>query len=220
MSTPISTSAPGSSSRPVSPVTSAAVVLAVVVSGFALVDAVASGAGRASLLDAGWPGSVLWVGVALAHALCYLAIVAVLLTVARAELAGSGWLGVLRWLLVGTYGAMAVGISLSAWVSQPAGVVGVVVNLGFVLMLVVPGVLGVTLLVRGSRSPSAWLLAACGPVLVAVLAMAALAPGWAHPAYVETCANLGLALLGSGAGAAGATRTTRGRERLTASSGS
>ncbi len=39
------------------------------------------------------------------------------------------------------------------------------------------------------------------PVLLATIALGLLAPDWAHPAYLETTINVGVALLGVGGAA-------------------
>jgi hypothetical protein len=66
----------------------------------------------------------------------------------------------------------------------------------FALMFLAGVVLGVCLLHRRDLRTAALLTAAPVVLLPLTIAVQALAPGWAHPAYAETALYLGLALLG------------------------
>jgi hypothetical protein len=83
-----------------------------------------------------------------------------------------------------------------------------VANVVFLVMLLGPPALGITVLVQGERTPSAFLMAACVPALGLLILLGFVAPDWAHPAYLETVVNFGLALLG-----VGASRTAPVRQR-------
>ncbi len=133
------------------------------------------------------------------HVACYALIVVVLFTVAAPVFRGRPWRSVVRWALAAVYGTMAIGLTVHLFGIEPEGVLGIAVNVGFFGMLLFPAVLGITLLVQGDRSPSAWLLMLTVP---ATALMFVLPESAAHPGYAETLANLGLALLGVGAATA------------------
>lgn len=176
-----------------------AVISAVLVSGIALTDAITQGlTGAASVFTGG--GALATAG-DIIHAICFGAIVAVLLTVAAPVFEGRPWRQVLRWTLVVAYGVMTIGMMLGALGVSP-GLLEVLFNLVFALQLLAPAALGITLLVQGDRSPSAWLLAGTIAAFGLMFALGATAPAWAHPAYTEVLADVGLALVGVGSTAA------------------
>ncbi|TRW42855.1 hypothetical protein [Georgenia yuyongxinii] len=140
----------------------------------------------------------LWEGlVNVIHGIAYLAPVLVLLTVARHVFHRRPWRQVLRWLSVVGMTLMGVGFLFSALLPGFAvDLIEMFLGVGFLVTLVVPGALGVTLLVQGDRSPSAWLLAAAPVALVAAFALDAFGSPWAHPGYGEALGYCGYALLG------------------------
>jgi len=91
------------------------------------------------------------------------------------------------------------------------GPLGMVADIASLVMLLGPTALGITMLVQGERAPSAFLMSASVPALCLMILLGLVAPHWAHPAYMETVVNFGLALLG-----VGASRTAPVRQRETA----
>lgn len=173
----------------------AALVSVIALSAIALTDAITHGlTGTYSVFADGGPLPVVAMIGGLVHAACYALLVAVLFSVASPLFARRPWRNVLRWGLAAAYGAMAVGMVVTAFGMTPTGVLEIVINLGFFAMLLLPAALGITLLIQRDRSPSAWLLTLS---LLGIVAMFVLPEAWAHPAYAETFAAVGLALLGS-----------------------
>ncbi|WP_353807291.1 hypothetical protein [Agromyces sp. SYSU T00194] len=188
----------------------AALVAAIATSAIALTDAFTRIlTGTDSVFAEGGPLPVVETIGGTIHVACYVLVVVVLFTVAAPVFRGRPWRNVVRWALAFVYGAMAVGIGASLFGLEIAGVLELVVNIGFLGMLLFPFALGITMLVQRDRSASAWLLALTLP---AVVLMFVLPEAAAHPGYAETFANLGLALLGASA----ATAPARG-VRVTAS---
>ncbi|MRX44211.1 hypothetical protein [Agromyces kandeliae] len=144
------------------------------------------------------------------HVACYALIVVVLFTVAAPVFRGRPWRSVVRWALAAVYGTMAIGLTVHLFGIEPEGVLGIAVNVGFFGMLLLPAVLGITMLVQGDRSPSAWLLMLTLPATALLFVLPESA---AHPGYAETLANLGLVLLGVGVATTRATRPAAGRVR-------
>lgn len=175
----------------------AALAAAIATSAIALTDAMTRGlTGADSVFADGSAAPVLEAIGDIVHIACYVLLVAVLIVVADPLFAGRPWRQILRWALVVAYGTMAIGMTAGLLGAGSGGVLAVAVTVGFFAMLLLPGVLGITLLVRRDRSLSAVLLTLTLP---AVVLMFVLPDGWAHPGYAETFANIGLALLGVGA---------------------
>lgn len=133
------------------------------------------------------------------HIACYALIVAVLFTAAAQVFDGRPWRNTLRWALAIAYGTMAIGMAVGLFGVEPNGVMGIAVTIGFFAMLVLPGVLGITLLVQRDRSVAAWLLMLALPAMVLMFVLPEM---WAHPGYAEAFSNVGLALLGTPAAVA------------------
>ncbi|MCK8609865.1 hypothetical protein [Agromyces sp. C10] len=176
--------------------TIAALAAAIATSAIALTDAMTRGlTGDDSIFADGSAVPVVEALGDVVHIACYALLVAVLVLVAGPLFAGHPWRQILRWALVVAYGLMALGMAAGLLGPGPDGALAVVVTVGFFAMLLLPGVLGLTLLIQHDRSPSAFLLTLTLP---AAVLMFVLPEGWAHPGYAETFANVGLALLGVG----------------------
>jgi len=179
-----------------------AVVGAAATSGIALFDAIHHGiTGRYSMFSADTELPAAEFAASLVHGVTYAALGAVLLLQSRASDGGR----VYRWMcrllganfavlaalfLVGEPIRIATGLSLD---TTPVG--AVIGNFTFLLMFVFGFALGLTLLRRPDRRPSAILLVAVGPVLAMTVVGGAMGSGFAHPAYAETLINFGVALL-------------------------
>lgn len=133
----------------------------------------------------------------LVHVLGYLAPVVVMLTVARPVFRGRPWRQVIGWITIVSMTVM--GLAFLQYALLPdlvVGAVDTVLGIGFLVTLVVPGVLGAMMLVQGDRSPAAWLLAAAPLGLIAAFVLGAMGSPFAHPGYAEALAYCGLGLLG------------------------
>ena len=109
------------------------------------------------------------------------------------------------WLLVAAFVPLAVGF-LTVVPLQPFGigvglydVVTPVIGVAFGLQFVAGIGLGLSLLKRPETGPGSRILQAIIPVIGATALTAFLATDWAHPAYVEVCTIVGVALLGAAA---------------------
>ena len=182
--------------------TKIAVLLAALVSVIALQDAVTQAlTGHASALSDEPGQTVPWLanlGSAV-HVLAYLAFVAVMVRYGTVIDAGRRVRTALRWSLIVAYGVIAVVLTAMEVTNTVGGSLGTVANVVFLVMLLGPPALGITMLAQGERAPSAFLMAASVPALGLMILLGFLAPHWAHPAYMETVVNFGLALLGVGA---------------------
>ncbi len=86
---------------------------------------------------------------------------------------------------------------LLALVTGDSGAVAGLTGTGFAVMFLGSLALGIALLRRRDmRTPAVLLGVGLPAALLAVIALDAIAPAWAHPAYPETVAYLGLALIG------------------------
>jgi len=179
-----------------------AVVGAAATSGIALFDALHHGlTGRYSVFSTDTELPAVAFAGSLVHGFTYTALGAVLLVQSKASDGGPAY----RWLcrllcavfavlaavfLVGEPIRIATGFSID---TNPVG--AVIGNLTFLLMFAFGFALGLTLLRRPERRPSATLLIAVGPVLALTVVGGALGSDFAHPAYAETLINVGVALL-------------------------
>lgn len=176
-----------------------------------LSDAVVQGLTGGSVLDLLPESPAVDVVVETIHLLVYLGLIAVLVRNARDIDAGRRSRTVLRVLTALAFVLLTVttGVAMAFFEEQDEGM-GAVVTAAFLLTLVVPPLLGVTMILQGDRSPGAWLLAAGLPVFVATAVLLELGTTWAHPGYTEVLIALGTALLGARAGEGSALRTRAG----------
>ncbi len=178
-----------------------AVLMAALVSAIALQDALTQGfTGHASALSDEPGQTVPWLanlGSAV-HILAYVAFIAVMLRFGTVIDAGRRVRTALRWPLIVAYGVIAVVLTAMEVTNTVGGPLGMVANVVFLVMLLGPPALGVTMLLQGERTPSAYLMTASVPALGLTIVLGLVAPDWAHPAYMETVVNFGLALLGVG----------------------
>ena len=181
----------------------AAVVGAVVVSAAALTDAVLRGAGVTPAWDEQTGSATAKATMALLHTVPYLLLAMGLLKAGPEIDAGRRGVGLLRRLLVVVLGVLAASFAALAGVHAVASAtpdaLGAVLGVSFGLVLLLPLVLGAVLLRRRDLRPAALVLVGLLPVLGVTFALAAVAPDWAHPAYLETAAYVGTALLVTGA---------------------
>lgn len=188
-------------------------------SAIALTDAVTHGlTGHYSFFaeDSGRPGPV--VVSYLVHGLAYLALAHVLRREAAAFAVTPRVARAARHILLVCFTVLGVGMSTLAPVTYLAGLtegaLGAIwglLGLGLlVALLLASAVLGLAVVRRNPLGVGGRVLAGVIPVVLATVALGFLAPGWAHPAYLETTINFGVALLGVGATAAvGAPRRER-----------
>ena len=181
----------------------AAVVGAAVVSAAALTDAVLRGAGATPLWDEETGSAAANATMALLHTAPYLLLAVGLLKAGPEIDAGRRGVGLLRRLLVAALGVLAATFAALAAAHAVGGALpdalGAVFGVSFGLVLLLPFVLGAVLLRRRDLRPAALVLVGLLPVLGLTVALAAVAPDWAHPAYLETAAYVGTALLVTGA---------------------
>ena len=180
-------------------VTKLALALAAAVCGIALYDAFTHGlTGHYSVFSDEEPHTIPWLTTlgSIVHGLAYLAFVAVLLRHAASIDAGRRSRTILRWVLVVAYASITLVGTALAVTGRSNGTLGMVATAIFVPMLLVPPALGIVMLVQGDRRPAAYLLAGTLLAWLLVGLLAWIARDWAHPGYVETTVNLGLALLG------------------------
>lgn len=177
----------------------AAVGGAALLSAAALTDALLRGAGVVPVWDEETGAGAAKGAMDLVHAGAYV-LLAVGLTAAGPGIdAGRSAVRLLRRLLVADLGALAAVFAVLAAVHLGGGTtsaaLGAVAGVSFALVLLLPLVLGAVLVRRrGLRLPAAVLVGIL-PVLGLTLALAAADPAWAHPAYLEVTAYLGIALL-------------------------
>lgn len=130
------------------------------------------------------------------HAVLYALLAAGLIRYAAVIDGGSRFVSVVRWIIATGYATFAV---LFAWlIIDPTfsvdGVYGIISTVAFAVTLLVPIALGFGLIRRREfRAPSILLIA---PVVVFPLVLLLEAfTDWAHPGYLETVVNFGVALL-------------------------
>ncbi len=177
----------------------AAVVAAAGMSVLAVSDAVVRGTGGVPVWDEA-TGSAAAVSAADAvHGLGYLVLATGLAAAGRRVDAGRRGARLLRRLIVAdlvVLGAAFLGLAgLHAARAVVPGALGAVFGVSFALLFLLPVALGAVLLRRrGTRLPAGLLLGVV-PALGVTFGLAAVAPDWAHPAYLETLVYVGLATL-------------------------
>ena len=182
---------------------------AVLTSAIALTDAVTHGlTGGFSPFSEESDLTLLVVAGTLVHGLAYVAFAVVLLTEAGRFSATNRVARSSRWVVLASLAVLAAGFLtvspvatvLDAYDGTAYAVFGIVAGLGFAGLLLGSMVMGLALLRTDALGLGARVLALLLPALGVTLLLAWLSPLWAHPAYVETLAYVGLALLGVGAG--------------------
>lgn len=195
----------------------AALVAATGTSAIALTDAVTHGiTGHYSVFsdDSGVRSAVVASG--LVHGLTYVALLVVLLR-ERARFAASNRVARgARWIVMISLGFLALGFLTLVPFLNPRGgdgpvatALNVLVGPAFAGMILGSLVLGLALLRSAALGVGARVLACMLPVLGVTALLGWLAPDWAHPAYLETTLNFGIALLG--VGTAGVAASSRAR---------
>ncbi|QBR94007.1 hypothetical protein [Nocardioides euryhalodurans] len=181
---------------------------AVLTSAIALTDAVTHG------LTGGWSpfseeseATTMVVVGCLVHGLTYAALALVLVREAPAFAATNRIARATRWVLLPSLVTLALGF-LTAVPAMTAyhvtsGVVydvsGLVATFAFLGLILGALVLGLAALRTRALGTGGQVLALMLPVLGVTVLLQVLAPLWAHPAYLETTLQLGLALVGVGA---------------------
>jgi hypothetical protein len=184
----------------------AALVGATIVSTVALTDALWQGFEGT---PAPWaPGGALeWMQRAgdFAHAIPYLILAALLISVGPSIDRGgySRWVRRLLAFSLVLFGAVMLWSGLSGVGVEALGAIGIVFTVAFLLMLVLPILLGFTMVRRPGLRLPAWFLIAPVVLLPLVFVLSNFT-GFAHPAYAETAVNFGIALLGFAAAPAAA----------------
>ena len=137
-------------------------------------------------------------GLALAHGIAYALFAAVLIRGGRAIDGGRRFPRIVRWVIVSgfvAFGILYTWLGLSDVRSAPTGIVEIVATAAFIATLLIPVLLGFALIKRREfRVPVVFLLSplAVFPLTLVLEAVST----WAHPAYLETVVNFGVALLG------------------------
>lgn len=173
----------------------AALVGATVMSTIALSDAIWVGnlPGTQSPLTSG-PDFVLRL-VDLGHAIPYLLLAAVLIQAGPRIDAGRKFVRIVRWALVagfGFFGIASVWGVITGAVSE--GVMEMIFNIAFFATFILPVILGFALIRRRElRVPVVLLISPV--VLLPLTLLLSSFSSWAHPAYLETAINFGVALL-------------------------
>jgi hypothetical protein len=112
-----------------------------------------------------------------------------------------------RWVLLASLAVLAIAFlvvapALAVSGAHPAGVLGaawgVLANVTFFGMILATVLLSLVVLRRNRLGVGGRVLRLLLPVAVATVLLGVLGSPWAHPAYVETVINLGLALVGAG----------------------
>ncbi|GGE82845.1 hypothetical protein [Mycetocola zhadangensis] len=137
-------------------------------------------------------------GLALAHGIAYALFAAVLIRGGRTIDGGRRFPRIVRWVIVSgfaVFGILYTGLGFLDVRYAPTGIFEIATTAAFIATLLVPVLLGVALLRRREfRVPVVFLLS---PVAVLPLTLVlATVSTWAHPAYLETVVNSGVALLG------------------------
>lgn len=182
----------------------AALAAAVGLSAIALTDAVTHGlTGSSSVFSDESGVSVAWGLSGFVHSTAYLLGAAVLVVRGRDIDVGSRARRILRWALVAGLTSLGIGFVVitvagistgEVWV--PPAAVGTVVGISFALALLTPAILGLTLLRRPGWRAAAVTMVAALPLLLLTVLLGALGSDFAHPAYAEAAAALGVALVG------------------------
>ena len=169
---------------------------AVAISGLALSEAVVQG-----VTGQGWtvaaPAAAVYTAMA-AHAVGYATLFAVL-HVERTRIGVNRSARVFGWLLRAAFALLAlfVAIPMKSLPETAAIIVGVPLNIGFLLHLVAGAGLGLSLIRRSELGVGSKILLAMVPVFALSLALGAVVPSWQHVAYMEATIAVGVALLGT-----------------------
>jgi hypothetical protein len=169
---------------------------AAAISGLALSEAVVQGATGEGWIGAA-PPAVANTAMAV-HAVGYATLFA-LLHIERARIGVNRSARVFGWLLRAAFAmlALVVAIPLSSLPDTAATIIGVPLNVGFLLQFLCGAGLGLSLIRRPDLGVGAKILLAMVPVFVASLALGAVADSWQHAAYMEATVAIGVALLGT-----------------------
>lgn len=174
----------------------------------ALNDAVTRGLTGQYSAAAGSSGNTVAIAVsAVVHGLAYLGIVVVLWREADAFRAANRLAQVLRRILVVAFGFMGLAMLLvETWrpqspeESQGLGAAWELIGTtAFAVMLLGSCLLGFALLRSNPLGIGGRVLLGVLPAVGLVVLLAAIAPGWEHPGYVEFVQGVGMSLLGAGA---------------------
>lgn len=135
----------------------------------------------------------------LVHGAAYVGLLAVLVQHRHLIDATNRVARVTRWLLVVSLAVLAAGfLFLTPFVdpqSMPAAL-GAPIGISFMVMLLTAPVLGIAVRRVAGLRPGSVLLIGMLPILGVTLALGAVAPRFAHPAYLEAALGMGIALLG------------------------
>ena len=188
-----------------------ALVGAVATSAIALTDAVTHGVtgGRSPFSEESDLQALVAVG-NLVHGLAYAALAVVLVREADRFRSTNVVARAARWVVLVSLAVLTAGFVLvapvialrDAYDSPVYTALGAVVAPAFIGMILGSLVLGLAVLRNRSLGIGGRVLALMLPVLAGTMLLAWLAPAWAHPAYLETMLQLGLALVGVDAVAA------------------
>ena len=181
-----------------------AVAGSIALAGIALGDAVTHGlTGNYSVFSDDYGTTGLWLAGNVAHGLTYAALAWVLVSEGRRVDAGSRGRRIIRRGLLGSFGALAVYFLVATPYfyatdadldSVPPVIAAPLV--AFPLMFVFALALGVSTRRMAELRPASLTLLAILPVIGLTAVLAVVAPDFAHPAYLETVVNFGVALIG------------------------
>lgn len=186
----------------------AALIFNLGLSAIALNDAVTHGlTGHYSAAAATSGNSAVIVASLVVHGLAYLAIVVVLWCEADAFRAANRFARGLRWTLLVAFGFMGLAmLFVETW--RPAVVEGVespwvvwelIGTAALAVVVLGSCLLGFALLRTNPLGVGGRILLGVLPAVALILVLAAVAPDWSHPGYVEFVVGVGMSLLGAGA---------------------
>ena len=189
-----------------------ALLAAAATSGIALFDAVTSATTGHYSFFADDSGNVpAQVVAALVHGATYAALAWVLTRESRLFTTYGRTVRAARWVLTIALGVLAVGflvvtpvLALSGVdLAGPAGAAWeFTANAAFLGMILSTASIGIAVLRRNALGAGGSVLRLLLPVVLVTVALGLLGSPWAHPAYIETTINLGLALIGAGSAVA------------------
>jgi hypothetical protein len=131
------------------------------------------------------------------HAVPYLLLAAVLIRLGARIDAGRKFVCIVRWALVVGFGIFGLTFGWGAIADpggKPSGVAEILLSVAFVATFLVPIVLGFSLIRRKELRLPVILLISPVVLLPLIIAVGSFST-WAHPAYLETAINFGVALL-------------------------
>lgn len=188
----------------------AALTLNLGLSAIALNDAVTHGLTGHNSAAAGTSGnSAVIVASVAVHGLAYLAIAFVLWREADAFRAANRFARGLRWTLLGVFGFMGLAmLAVETWrppvsdgTQSPWAVWELIGTAVLLVMVVGSCLLGFALLRTNPLGVGGRILLGVLPTVALIFVLAAVAPDWSHPGYVESVVGVGMSLLGAGAAA-------------------